>query len=106
MHGPQASTFTICWTLRIMPRTSGVSSSSTVRCLLLSPRPIRVARWSLVRRIGDPVCVTLIFAIVLLRHRPVLGRGVTLRQIKPALEDRTSGVSGTNVYAQVESGDA
>src|SRR3546814_2776116 len=69
-----------------MPRTSGVSSSSTVRCILLSPRPIRVARWSLVRRIGDPVWVSLIFAIVLLRHRLGLGRGGTLRDITTALE--------------------
>src|SRR3546814_20250770 len=69
-----------------MPRTSGVSSSSTVRCILLSPRPIRVARWSLVRRIGDPVWVSLIFAIVLLRHRLGLGRGGTPRDIPTALD--------------------
>src|SRR5688572_13578620 len=52
-----------------MPRTSGVSSSSLVRCILFSPRPISVLRWCGWRRIGDPVWVILIFAMVLLRHR-------------------------------------
>ena len=38
---------------------SGVSTSSLVRCILLRPRPMSVARWSCVRRIGDPVWVIL-----------------------------------------------
>src|SRR6187549_3251870 len=69
-----SATLTICCTLRIIPRTSGVSVSSTVRCILLRPSPISVLRWSGVRRIGDPVWVSLIVAIILLRHQLGLGR--------------------------------
>src|SRR5688572_4170316 len=64
-----SSTVTICCTRLIMPRTSGVSSSPLVRCILLRPRPTRVLRWCGWRRIGDPVWVILILAICLLRHR-------------------------------------
>src|SRR3569623_792838 len=69
--GPYSATLTMCATFLIMPRTSGVSLRSTVRCILLSPRPISVARWSLVRRIGEPGCVILTVAIDLTpRSRP------------------------------------
>src|SRR5690606_699687 len=53
-----------------MPRTSGVSTSSRCLFILLSPSPIRVARWLFSRRIGEPTCWTtmvLALAIVLLR---------------------------------------
>ena len=40
------TTRTRCCTLRIMPRIDGVSGSSRVRPILLSPSPISVARWS------------------------------------------------------------
>src|SRR5690606_38838709 len=39
-----------------MPRTEGVSSSVERRCILLSPRPTSVARCSLGRRMGLPIC--------------------------------------------------
>src|SRR5437016_8120006 len=44
----------------IMPRTSGVSSSSATRPILLSLRPISVERCEWWRRIALPVCSTLI----------------------------------------------
>src|SRR5690606_17146912 len=68
-----STTRTRCETLEIMPRTDGVSSSSRRLCILLSPRPTSVARWSSLRRIGDPICSTVMvfFAIVLLLERPV-----------------------------------
>src|SRR5262249_39371884 len=59
-----SSTVTRCCTLRTWPSTSGVPSTSTLRCSLLSPRPTSVARCVLSRRIGDPVWVILIFGIV------------------------------------------
>src|SRR3984957_16402503 len=43
-----------------MPRTAGVSCSSVVRPILLSLRPISVARCEWWRRIALPVCSTLI----------------------------------------------
>src|SRR5690606_27951187 len=72
----------MCGTLRIMPRTSGVSTSSTSRCILPSPRPVRILRWSLGRRIGEPIWRILIFlsAIVLLRHRRGFGLGSAIRR--------------------------
>src|SRR5271155_32546 len=43
-----------------MPRTAGVSGSSVTRPILLSLSPIRVERCEWWRRIGLPVCSTLI----------------------------------------------
>ena len=43
-----------------MPRTAGVSCSSVTRPILLSLRPISVARCEWWRRIALPVCSTLI----------------------------------------------
>src|SRR3546814_5249617 len=54
----QPSTRTRCFTLSIMPRTEGVSSSSRERWSLLRPRPTSVARWSFLRPIGLPIWVT------------------------------------------------
>src|SRR3989344_2743038 len=67
----------MCGSWRIMPRTSGVSISSTSRCILPRPRPVRIARWLLGRRIGEPIWRILIFlsAMVLLRHRGGFGLG-------------------------------
>ena len=39
-----SATDTICRTARIIPRTSGLSSSSEVRCSLFRPRPTKVLR--------------------------------------------------------------
>src|SRR3546814_3128579 len=83
----------MCGSLRIMPRTSGVSTSSTSRCILPRPRPVRIARWLLGRRIGEPIWRILIFlsAIVLLRHRRgfglccAVGRPATLDQVRNLL---------------------
>ena len=44
--------------------TAGLPRHSTVRCILLRPRPTSVARWVLSRRIGDPVWVILILAML------------------------------------------
>src|SRR6266478_3251735 len=52
---------TKCCTFLIMPRTSGVSTSSRLRWRLFSPSPISVPRWSSVRPIWLPVWVILIF---------------------------------------------
>src|SRR5258708_21322245 len=52
---------TRCCTFLIMPRTSGVSTSSRLRWRLFSPRPISVPRWSSVRPMWLPVWVILIF---------------------------------------------
>ena len=41
-----------------MPRTEGVSSSSRVRRILFSPRPISVSFCPGLRPAGEPVCVT------------------------------------------------
>src|SRR3546814_8993697 len=76
-----------------MPRTSGVSTSSTSRCILPRPRPVRIARWLLGRRIGEPIWRILIFlsAMVLLRHRRgfglgcAVGRTATLDQVRNLL---------------------
>src|SRR5689334_8910493 len=48
------------WTLSIMPRTAGVSGNSATRPILLRLSPINVARCEWWRRIGLPVCSTLI----------------------------------------------
>src|SRR3546814_6139989 len=73
-------TSTMCGSLRIMPRTSGVSTSSTSRCILPRPRPVRMARCSMGRRIGEPIWRILIVlpAMVLLRHRRGFGLGRTV----------------------------
>src|SRR3954463_3929688 len=58
-----------------MPRTAGVSCSSVTRPILLSFRPISVARCEWWRRIALPVCSTLIvFAAlaIFLTPNPVL----------------------------------
>src|SRR5258707_14982914 len=52
---------TRCCTFLIMPRTSGLSTSSRLRWRLFSPSPISVPRWSSVRPMGLPVWVILIF---------------------------------------------
>src|SRR5258707_10789190 len=52
---------TRCCTFLIMPRTSGVSTSSRLRWRLFSPSPISVPRRSSVRPIWLPVWVILIF---------------------------------------------
>src|SRR3546814_5590108 len=71
---PYSTTSTMWCTVLIIPRISGVSSCSTTRCSLLRPRPIRTLRWDSGRRMGDPTCLILIFAISLtppqLRRRP------------------------------------
>src|SRR5690606_680143 len=60
------TTRTRCGILLIMPRTSGVSTSSRCLFILLSPRPIRVARWLFSRRIGEPTCwTTMVFAFAM-----------------------------------------
>src|SRR5207245_6365004 len=41
-----------------MPRTEGVSSSVRRLCILFRPRPTSVARCSFGRRIGEPICST------------------------------------------------
>src|ERR1700704_5808293 len=51
---------TRCRTFLIMPRTSGVSTSSRLRWRLFSPSPISVPRWSSVRPMWLPVWVILI----------------------------------------------
>src|SRR5436305_14657099 len=61
-----------------MPRTAGVSCSSAIRPILLSFRPISVARCEWWRRIALPVCSTVIvfaaLAIVInSRSRILLG---------------------------------
>src|SRR5215510_7948271 len=48
-----------------MPRVSGVSGSCATRPIRLSPSPIRVSRWSWRRRIGLPVCSTLIIVLLI-----------------------------------------
>src|SRR3546814_1949029 len=55
-------------------------SSSTSRCILFRPSPISVWRWSLGRRIGEPIWRILIVlpAIVLLRHRRGFDLGRTV----------------------------
>src|SRR5215216_1773496 len=73
-----SSTRRRCCTFLTWPSTSGVPSTSTVRCSLLSPRPTSVARWVLSRRIGDPVWVILILAITL--TPPPLRPGLPLRR--------------------------
>src|SRR6185437_1514880 len=73
-----SSTCTRCATLRTWPSTSGVPSTSTVRPILLRPRPTRVARCVLSRRIGEPVWVILIFAIEI--TPPPLRPGPRLRR--------------------------
>src|SRR5207253_11078741 len=73
-----SSTFSRWWTFLIWPRTSGVSSSSTVRPILLRPRPTSVARCVLSRRIGEPVWVILILAMML--TPPPLRPGPRLRR--------------------------
>src|SRR3546814_2663970 len=90
----------MCGSLRIMPRTSGVSTSSISRCILFRPSPISVWRWSLGRRIGEPIWRILIVlpAIVLLRHRRgfdlsrTVGRTAALDEVRhllsAALRDR------------------
>src|SRR5271165_1931494 len=45
-------------TLRIMPRTDGVSSSSRVLRILFKPRPTSVSFWPGLRPSADAVCVT------------------------------------------------
>src|SRR3569832_2468625 len=60
-----STTATMWWTLAIMPRTWGVSFRVTWRPTRFRPRPIRVARWSLLRRMGLAVCLMTISAIVL-----------------------------------------
>src|SRR5439155_22971198 len=40
-----SSTFTRCWTLKIIPRTDGVSGSSTVWRMRRKPRLRTVSRW-------------------------------------------------------------
>ena len=40
--------------MAIMPRTEGVSSRVASRPMRFRPRPTRVARWSFLRRIGEP----------------------------------------------------
>src|SRR5579883_80811 len=58
-----STTRTRCPTLAIMPRTDGVSSSSEVRPILLSRRPINVSRCVWCRRAGLPVCsILMVFA--------------------------------------------
>ncbi|SPJ25005.1 27-O-demethylrifamycin SV methyltransferase [Palleronia abyssalis] len=58
---PRSSTiWTRCGILLTMPRIEGVSSSSRVRCILFSPRPTRIWRWTLGRRMGEPTCLTTI----------------------------------------------
>ena len=49
-----SSTRTRCFTLSIMPRTDGVSTSSRVRCILLRPSPISVC--ALVGRTAGSGC--------------------------------------------------
>src|SRR3982075_2361830 len=51
---------TRCRTFLIMPRTSGVSTSSRLRWRWFSPSPISVPRWSSVRPMWLPVWVILI----------------------------------------------
>src|SRR5215468_8019737 len=87
LQATSSSTRTRWRTLLIMPRTSGVSTSSRLRWRLFSPRPISVARWSSVRPIGLPVWVILIFlASAMTRSlRRRLGRGGS-RLVAPAQE--------------------
>src|SRR3712207_5736153 len=56
-----------------MPRTAGVSSSSRLRCILLSPNPFSVASWSRVRPIGLPIWVTFSFFAAAMDLLPRLG---------------------------------
>src|SRR5690606_15821944 len=69
------TTRTRCGSLLIIPRTSGVSISSRCLFILLSPRPIRGARCTLSRRIGEPTCLTVII---------FLSAMVSLRQLDQA----------------------
>src|SRR4051812_2249624 len=72
-------------TLRIMPRTAGVSSSSRERCILLRPSPISVSRWPGLRPIGDPVWVT--FTVFFWSDtRRLLRRQVNHRLVLPRAE--------------------
>src|SRR5262249_27068435 len=61
-----SSTIRTRWlTLSIIPRTAGLSGSVFRRLILLRPSPIRVARCSRGRRIGLPVCSTVMDLLLL-----------------------------------------
>src|ERR1043166_5375880 len=57
------TTRTRCLTFMIMPRVADVSGSSRVRPILFSPSPINVSRCVCSRRIGLPVCLTLMVLV-------------------------------------------
>src|SRR4051812_44056014 len=61
---PPSTTVTRCFTFSIMPRTSGVSGRVLVRLILLRPRPTSVWRCLASGRIGEPICFTVISAIL------------------------------------------
>src|SRR3546814_19347474 len=98
----------MCGSLRIMPRTSGVATSSTSRCILFRPSPISVWRWSLGRRIGEPISRILIVlpAIVLLRHRRSFDLGCTvgltaaLEAVRHLLAASLRDLSGAGLLAE------
>src|SRR5687768_17508880 len=57
-----------------MPRTEGVSSSVRRLCILFRPRPTSVARCSLGRRIGLPICSTVTVLVAFLAMVVILWR--------------------------------
>src|SRR5262249_3005819 len=57
------STFSLCATLRTMPRIDGVSSTTFERFILFSPSAFKVSRCPGLREIGLPIWVSFSFAI-------------------------------------------
>src|ERR1700674_5695186 len=69
-----STTRTRCPTLAIMPRVAAVSGSSDTRSIRLRPSPIRVWRWSYLRRAALATCRTLIFFAPAMSCSPRLAR--------------------------------
>src|ERR1043166_6310854 len=65
----------------------GVSGNSLIRPILLSPRPIRVSRWSWRRRAGLAICSTLIIFSAM-SGAPSFGRGLAVALAPARLQRR------------------
>src|SRR6516225_2019145 len=62
-----------------MPRTCGLSTSVRRLCILLSPSPIKVARWIAGRLMGLPICsTTIVLRFSVLAISVPLGSGLSL----------------------------
>src|ERR1041385_8656319 len=78
-------------TLRIMPRTAGVSMRTLERCGPRSPRPSRVLFCAVDRPIPDLTCVTLSLTALLASHlagraNPLEGRNVLAAGLRHLLD--------------------